>query len=101
MGAEGEKTRSRGVGEEELGLDGLEKVQFFLLLFHPSFILNFQPYLFTAIKVGSSASLLKPWPIKTDFYYGMKLLLHSTLMWGYGIWYSAVYCYGNSFGIPS
>ena len=28
MGAEGEKTRSRGVGEEELGLDGLE-VQFF------------------------------------------------------------------------
>ena len=26
--AEGEKTRSRGVGEEELGLDGLE-VQFF------------------------------------------------------------------------
>ena len=57
-----------------------------MLLFLASFILNFQPYLFTAIKVGSS-SLLKPWPIKTE---QVLLLWHEatiTLHFNVGLWY--------------
>ena len=58
-----------------------------MLLFLASFILNFQPYLFTAIKVGSSASLLKAWPIKTE---QVLLLWHEatiTLHFNVGLWY--------------
>ena len=81
-----EKTRSRGVGEEELGLDGLEKVQFFATF--PCFIhFEFSTILVHCHKSRILFPLLKPWTIKTE---QVLLLWHEatiTLHFNVGLWY--------------